>query len=79
MDDTITCISVHPVEATTIRSNAYILWNGYKLAMYVDCKMYVNVIGVLCCITWYTVYGWVGCVVNWVCLNMQEGKTHYTE
>ena len=79
MDDTITCMRVHPVEATTIRRPAYILWNGFRLAIDVDCTVYVNVIGILSCITGYIVYGWVGCIVDWVSLDMQEGKSHYNE
>src|SRR5260370_41880724 len=79
LDDTITCMSMHPVEATTIRSDAYVLWNGYELAIYVDCKVYMNVIGVLCSITVYAIYGWVGCIVGRFCLDVQESKSHYTE
>jgi len=49
-------MGMHPIKTTAIRSDTYILWNNYELAIYIDRKVYMNVIAILHhCIAGYAI------------------------
>ena len=60
MDDTVVCMGIHPIKATAVTGDPNILGNSYALAVYVDRKVRVNVIGILPCIAGDAIDGWVG-------------------
>lgn len=79
MYDTVICMGMHPIKTTTIACDTNILGNSYALAVYVNRKVYMDVIGILSCIAGDAINWWIGCVHGGICLDAQERKSHNTQ
>ena len=76
VDDTVVSMGMHPVKTTAIAGDTDILRYRYAFAVYVDRKVYMNVIGTLSRVTVDATDRWVGGIRVKGRLQAQEDKAH---